>query len=167
MASRPLDSDEALAPPLYALAAFLLAMPAADFLQGIGAPQPGSVQWRFATIGLLSSYLAMPLVGLALAVVVAAVREHRVVQRILALTNIAGAVMLVCLVALFVLDALQLRSGVPAEARGNMESASLRAVLKHVAAAAVLGWLGLRGYRVSAWRAEKTSRKTPVPLISK
>lgn len=167
MASKPLDSDEALAPPLYLLAAFLVAMPAADFLQGIGAPQPGSVQWRFATIGLLSSYVAMPLVGVALAVVVAAVREHRVAQRALALANLAVAVVLVCLVALFTLDALQLRSGVPADSRGNLESASLRAVLKHVAAAVVLFWLGMRGLRISAWRAEKTSRRTAVPLITK
>lgn len=167
MASKPHDYAEALAAPMYALAAYLIAMPAVDYAQSIGAPQLGSAQWRFASIGLLSSVLTTPVLGIALAVVIAATREHHAAQRVFAWLTLGTAAMLLMLTVLFALDALQLRGGVPDEARANMERASLRAVLKYLGTVALLAWLGFKSLGISARRAAKPEGRAPVPLITK
>jgi len=67
-----LDPDEALAGPLYAVAAMLLIVPLTDFVLSVPPAQFSSVQWRFATAGLFSGYTVQPILGLALAFVVTA-----------------------------------------------------------------------------------------------
>jgi hypothetical protein len=61
--STRLDPDEALAGPLYAVAAMLVIVPLTDFLLSVPPPQLSSVQWRFATAGLFSSYIVQPILG--------------------------------------------------------------------------------------------------------
>src|SRR5690606_2798971 len=119
----------------YALAVVLVLMSTLDFLQSVSGFQPGSIQWRFATVGLLSSYLVMPILGAVMAIVVAAVCEHRVVLRVLGVVAVLSAFALVVCVIGFGLDVLQLRNSVPTENREAFTGASMRAAAKHVLAA--------------------------------
>jgi hypothetical protein len=167
MARKPLDPDEALAAPLYVLAVLLVLMPAIDFLQSVGGVQPSNVQWRFATVGLLSSFLLTPLLGTGVAMVVAAVRGHVLLQRMLAIGNLAASAVLLLLLAGFVLDVLQLRPAVPEEGRAAFQSASLRAMLKHAATVALLFFFGLRGLRISSWRRVSRAQKPSVVIVGK
>jgi hypothetical protein len=130
------------------MAAILVAMAAIDFVQSVGGLHPGNIQWRFATGGLLSSFLTTPLLGVALAVVVAAVRGHQRVLRALAFTALLATLCLVLAAAAFVLDVLQLRPSVPADARQAFVAASIRVLLKLGIGALGLAWLGVRGLRV-------------------
>lgn len=167
MALKPLDPDEALAGPLYAVALILVAMSTLDFLQSVGGIQPRNIQWRFATVGLLSSFLAMPLLGSAIAVVVATIRGHHVVQRILGGLNIAAALVLILLLVAFALDAIQLRGTVPAEARRAFEAASLRAAAKHLLAIGGLAYLGWRTLRLAPVSRAPREQPRAVPLVNR
>jgi hypothetical protein len=168
MSSRPPTSGalEAIAAPLYAFAALLVAIPALDFVQSVGMPQLGNLQWRFATVGLLSSVLLTPLLGVVIAMSVASLRGHVVAMRLLALASAIAAGALVVLVAGFLLDVFQLRSGVPEAGRAGFRTASMKAVTKHLAVALILGFLAARAWRVSAWRAPAPER-APVPIVSR
>jgi hypothetical protein len=168
MSSRPALDDplEAMAAPLYAFAALLVALPALDFVQSVGTPQLGNVQWRFATVGLLSSVLLTPMLGLVIGMAVASVRRHAPLLRVLALACALGAGALIVLVGGFTLDLFQLRSSVPDGGRAGFRTASIKAVTKHVAAALVLGFLAARAWRGSSWRAPARERG-PVPIVTR
>lgn len=161
MPKPPLDPEEALAGPLYVVAVLLIAMPAVDFLLSVGTPQPGSVQWRFATVGLLSGYTMTPVLGTALALVVSAVAGHALVQKVLVALCLTSAVGLVVLSAGFVLDTLQLRFTIPSDGQGAFRSAALRALLKHGLAAVAFWYLGWRARRMFPDHiAQKLARST-------
>lgn len=148
MPKPPLDPEEALAGPLYVVAILLVAMPAIDFVLSVGSLQPGSVQWRFATVGLLSGYTLTPILGAAMGLVVAAVAGHALVQKVLVALCLTSAVVLAVLSVGFVLDTLQLRLTIPSDGQGAFRSAALRALLKHGLAAVAFWYLGWRARRM-------------------
>ncbi|MFN8572214.1 MAG: hypothetical protein U0132_09160 [Gemmatimonadaceae bacterium] len=153
MPSLYVDTDELLAGPLYAFGLLLIALPMLDFGSSIVPVHATNLQWRFATLGLLSNFLMTPMMGLCLMVVVAAVRGHRGVQRSLAIVNTLLVLMLVAALALFALDAVQLNGSVPADQAETFHSAAYKAVVKHVAALIVLALLAVAGWRVSSQHA--------------
>jgi hypothetical protein len=167
MPKRSMSSDEALSAPLYGLAVLLMAVPLLDFLQSIGPLRPANVQWRFATVGLLSGVLLTPMLGLSIAMVLAAVRGQPRLQRILSLFSLLVATTLTLLLISFVLDALQVANVVPEQGRSAFRSASIKAVLKQVSVAAVLFVLGLRGWGISASRGRRRDAHGQIPLVSK
>jgi hypothetical protein len=157
---------EVLGAPLYLFAALLAAVPCIDFVQSIGVPQVGNVQWRFATVGLLSSVLLTPMLGLVIAMVTALVRSDVVPLRALALLSALSAAVLFVLLAGFVLDVLQLRGSIPEAGRAGFRTASIKAVVKHMSAVMVLAFLGLRAWRISSWRTPSEARG-PIPIVSR
>lgn len=164
--STRLDPEEALAGPLYVVAAMLIVVPAVDFLLSVPAAQPSSVQWRFAAAGQLSAYLMTPVLGLALAFVVAAVLEHYVVQRVLVVVCLTTAVALVVLGVGFMLDVGQVRGSVPTDGRPAFESAWKRAIIKHEFSAVAIAFLGWRGRRMLPALSRQRGPK-PVHVVSK
>ena len=143
-----LDPEDALAGPLYAVAALLVVIPAADFLLSVASPQPSSVQWRFAAVGLLSGFTLTPVLGVAMAMVVAAFLRHVTVQRVLVVLCLAMAAILLILSAGFLLDVIQVGASVPAEGRAAFKSAWTRALIKHLLVALALAYLGWRARRM-------------------
>ncbi|MCC6927701.1 MAG: hypothetical protein IT359_01810 [Gemmatimonadaceae bacterium] len=144
------ERADALIVPAYLIAFLLVATPAMDFVTSILPLRLGDIEWRFASVGLLSGFLLTPLLGVLLAMGVAAYAEHVLLQRILAIVNLVLGACFAVLVAFFVLDILQLRSVVQAEAKAAFESAASKAIVKHlsfVVASLVLGWRGLRASR--------------------
>lgn len=155
--SKPrLEPDEALAGPLYLVAGLLFFMPLLDFAMSIGPAQFASVQWRFASVGLLSGYTLMPLLGLAMALGLAGLLRQRVAQRVLIVFCLTLAVVIVLISVVFLLDVVQLRATVPADGRPAFQSASMRALAKHLLGGFAFWYLG--------WRAR---RMVPPPIRAK
>lgn len=161
-----LENEDALPAPLYGVAALLVLLPAIDFLQSVGGFQPGNSQWRFGTVGALSSYLATPVLGVAVALVVAAIARHHGVRRGVAVGCFVVSAGLALLSAGFALDALQLRDSVGPGVRGAFQGASARALVKLLIVAAALAFLGWRAWRIAAEHPGGPG-KAPVPLVSR
>lgn len=162
--SRP-GGAEALIAPLYLLAFLLVATPLMDFVTSILPLRVGDIEWRFASVGLLSGFLLTPLLGIALAVGVAHLGGHLRFQRLLAILNIVVAVVCVALQVFFVLDIFQLRAAVQAEAADAFQSAALKAVIKHVSFFLTLGYLGWRGLRISRWGRPAEARRQQAAVV--
>lgn len=158
------DGPEALIAPLYLVAFLLVATPVMDFATSIVPIRIGDIEWRFASVGLLSGFLLTPLLGLALAVGVAHVGGHLRFQRILAILNLLVTVAFVALLVLFLLDVVQLQGSVQAQSKAAFATAALKALIKHASFAIALGFLGWRGIRVSRWSAPE-GRRGPAAII--
>ncbi len=139
-----LDPEEALARPLYVVAAMLVVIPLVEFLLVVPPAEYSSVQWRFAAAGLLSSHTLLPILGLALAFVISAFLRHHSVQRALVVACLTIAVFLAVVSILFALDARSLRPSVPPAGRPAFSSAWTRALITHVLSAVTLAYLGWR-----------------------
>jgi hypothetical protein len=99
-----------IAAPTYALAAIFVFFTGLELLQATWPPKIGEVAWRVVAIGLVSRTLLTPLLGLLLAFAVALFLEQRRVLRGLAIANGALAALLLIAMAVFALDALQMRT---------------------------------------------------------
>ncbi len=148
MSRTPLDPEEALAGPLYVVAGLLVVVPALDFALSLAAPQLSSVQWRFASVGLLSGFTLTPILGITIALGVAGGMRHVLAQRLLVVTCLAGSLLLLVLSLGFLLDVAQLRASVPPEGRPAFSNAWQRALAKHVLSAIALGYLGWKARRM-------------------
>jgi len=164
--STRLDPEEALAAPLYVVAMMLILIPAADFLLSVPPPEPSSIQWRFAAVGLLSGYTMTPILGLALALVVSVVAKQVALQRLLVITCLMLAVILLFLSVGFMLDVVQLRASIPQDGRPAFNSAWTRAIIKHGLSAGTLAYLGWRARRMLPARSRHRDPK-PVIVVSK
>jgi hypothetical protein len=94
---------------LYPVGFLLTLVPLVDLALRVYPPKFGTVQWRFAALGLLAGNLGTVLLGLGLIGLVAALVGHRMVLRVLAIIALVGGVLLVGGLGMFVLDALQVR----------------------------------------------------------
>jgi hypothetical protein len=164
--SLPLDPEDALAGPLYAIAALLILLPVVDFALSIPAAEFSSVQWRFASVGLLSGYTMTPIMGLGLAFVISAVRKQYTVQRLLVIICLTTALALGAMTISFVLDGLQVRASVPEEGRPAFMNAWTRALLKLALSGVALAYLGWRARRMIPAPSRHRTPKT-VHVVSK
>lgn len=159
------DGAEALIAPLYLLAFLLVATPLMDFVTSIVPLRPGDIEWRFASVGLLSGFLLTPLLGIALAIGAAHLGGHLRFQRVLAIVNLVVAASCIGLLVFFVLDIFQLKVAVQPEAAEAFKSAALKAVIKHVSFFLTLGFLGWRGIRISRWGTPAEARRPQAAVI--
>jgi MFS family permease len=147
-----------LALPGYALGVFLLLMPLIDTLVSAWPPRPGVIGWRFGAVGLYSNAFLTPLVGVILLLVLAKAMEHRKVIRLLSILTAIAAVFVLGALAVFILDALQMRAAVRAEAKTTFDRASALAMVKYLVTAVILAL-----FSVKSWQA---SRRTRTPVVS-
>jgi hypothetical protein len=144
-----------LAAPAYFVAALLVVLPILDFLTNVWPPQPGHAVWRYGSAGLFTGFVLTPLLGVLVALGVAAVAEHGRALTVLGITSVVVAVLFVLLTGLFVLDGLQVRASVPPQSKVRFELGIWRAVVKYLVVAGALTWLG-----VAARRAGRHARHT-------
>jgi hypothetical protein len=156
---RALAGLRALAWPVYFAGALTLLLPLADLLASVWPVRIGQLEWRFGSLGLLSGFTLSPVLGLIMCMAAAAVLEHWIVQRLLAVLSMIGAVLLVAMVVIFGFDWLQYRAAAPLEARPGMDTGSIKALAKHGLVSASLLWLGF-----ASWRA---GRRPRVPARAK
>jgi len=153
----------AIAWPVYLAGILTALLPMVDLLASVWPPRLGQVEWRFGTLGLLSGFTLSPLLGLIMCMAAAAVLEHRIVQRVLAVFALIGAAKMAAIIVIFSLDWLQFRAAAPADARTGMDVGSVKAIIKHALVAASLIWLGIAGWRAS--RREYRARRSTPPLV--
>lgn len=151
MNSRYADPEGALAAPFYAFAVLLVATPTIDFVTSIFPMQLRSPQWRFASAGLLSGYLLTPMLGIAIAMTVSAIRGQAGVQRFLSVVNLLLALLLLVLLVSFVLDVMQLNGVVPADGIRAFHAAAAKAVFKYATSILVLIVFAVRGWKLASW----------------
>lgn len=164
--STRLDPEEALARPLYVVAFALVLIPTLDFVFSVPPAEFASVQWRFAAVGLLSGFAVMPMMGLALACVIAGMLKQFHVVRLLVIVCLTTALVLIVISLGFVLDVLQLMASVPPEGRSAFNSAWIRAISKTALSAVVLAYLGWRARRMMPAPTRHRTPKT-VHVVSK
>jgi hypothetical protein len=165
MTSRRLDDAEPLVAPLYFVALLLVATPAIDFATSVLPLRPSNIEWRFASVGLLSGFLLTPLLGIVVAMATAALAGQGRVQRALAVVNAVTCGVAVVILLMFLLDIIQLRSVVQAEAKASFEGAAVKAVLKHISFCIATGWLAKRGFQASRWASEGAKRPAAAVIV--
>jgi hypothetical protein len=95
---------------LYPIAFLLILVPLADLSIRGFPPQLGSLQWRFGIVGVLFSNLGTVLLGLGLVGLVAAFNSHRGILKALGYVALTLAAVTIAMLALFALDAVQMRT---------------------------------------------------------
>jgi hypothetical protein len=138
-----------IAPAAYCIAALLLLLPSMDYIGNVWPFRPGAVDWRYGAVGMISTYLLSPLIGLLLASATAALLPQPKVSKLLGVLGWVAALGLLLAVAGFVLDSLQVRSAAPADARWVTTTSFLLASAKMVGAAFTLMILGVGNLRAS------------------
>ena len=88
-----------------------------DFVTSIVPYLPGSSKWRFASSALFAGFLLTPLLGVALAMIVAGLMNHRYVLRWIGIISFLVAIVLVGACALLALDIIELRASAESEVR--------------------------------------------------
>ncbi len=161
-----LDPEEALAGPLYGVAALLIVIPLVDFVLSVPSAEFSNTQWRFAAVGLFSGYTLTPILGLAMALVIAAFLKQFAIQRWLVAASLSFAALLIAVSLGFLLDMQELRGSVPNDGRAAFKSAWTRASVKLALSAIGLVYLGWSARRMIPARVRQRPSKT-VHVISK
>src|SRR5262245_24947268 len=100
-----------------AVAFALIVLPPLDVLFAVLPLRIGQLRWRVATIGLISGYLMMPMLGFLIGLTAAHLRERRTLARFYAIaSSLIGIAVLVAAV-LFTLDTVQLRPEISLETK--------------------------------------------------
>jgi hypothetical protein len=156
MAKRSPTAEAAphLTGPAYAVALLFVAFPFFDTIAQVWPLGLDSPSWRYGAIGLGANYLISVLFGMLGLALVAALSRHR--RTLLGVTILSGLGALLALVAAlgFLLDAFEVRAGVPRDDPRTLwlfDVGAGKATAKYLLSAAVLAWLGL-----TAWRAGRT-----------
>lgn len=159
--TRRLDPEEALAGPLYFVAALLVVVPLIDFMLSVPAPEFANRQWRFTTVGLLSGYTLLPVLGVALAFAISAILRHYTIQRVLVIACLTSAVLFALLSYRFWVDMGDQRFATVPDEMPAFVSAGNRAIIKLILTTVAFGYLGWRARRMIP---APTRHKTPKPV---
>ena len=162
-----LDPEVALSGPLYLVSGMLFIVPVVDFLTGVATFEPSSYEWRFRTFGLLSNHILLPVVGIALALVVAAVTKQYSLQRALVVFCLTIAVALATMTFFFLSDLGDARLSVSGAQQAAFAGATNKAIVRLVLATAATGYLGWRARRMIPSTTMRHKAPKPVHVISK
>ena len=143
------DRFGSVARATYLVAILLIVGPLLDLAASVWPLSPGSVAWRFAATGLLSKALLVPLLGSLAAVIAALVLDHRRFLQVTSGVNAGIAILLIGITIAFVLDTVQLRSGVAPQVKTEYDVAALWALVNLVLVGAAVGGLGIGGFKAS------------------
>jgi hypothetical protein len=157
---RSADVSHYLTGVVYAVGFLFVLLPLADTFAQVWPPSFGNPGWRYGTVGLGANYLISVLFGMLLMTLVANFRWHRRTLTFLGILDLVMALVALLGTMSFLLDAAQVRMGVP---RDNMQALRIfdigaeKAVFKYLLSEVVLVWMG-----VASWRAAKAIPHTNV-----
>ena len=103
------ENVQRYAKALYPVALLLVLVPLIDLSLRTFPPQFGTLQWRFATVGLLLGNFGTLLLGFGLIGLMAVLTGHRRVLRVLGFVTLVLGVLVLAVLVLFALDAVQIR----------------------------------------------------------
>jgi hypothetical protein len=142
---------------LYFIAALLIGLSLLDFIATIWPFVPSDVRWRYGAIGLSSGFLLTPLLGFALAALLANFAGHRRVLVIVGIVALVLGILLILGVLGFGLDAIQVRREASPGGRRVTEISTIKAGFKLTLGALGLLWIGWGSIR--QFRSTKTIAK--------
>lgn len=151
---------------LYPVGLLLILSPLLDLATAVWPLRAGEVSWRFGTFGLITGALITPILGLVLFQGAATLLDHLKTLWTVSLIDLILGLLLLAGIALFALDAVQLRGAVAAAARRSYDAAAIKALLTALLEVVVLGWVGIGGIRaVSAERKRIGARESSAQLV--
>lgn len=127
----------------YAVAAFFVLSPIMDVFTNSWPVAVGQEEWRFGFVGVLSNYLVSVLFGMILASLLAATAGHRTMLKVLGWLAWATVAFLVITVLALILDTLQLRPAVRADAVTMFKIGAVKTAVKITAVIVVLALLAI------------------------
>lgn len=149
---------------LYLTSALLVILPALDFITGVYPYLPVSAKWRFASSAVFTGSLLLPILGLALAMMVAALMQQRAVFRLVSFLSLLLVLTLLAATGLLALDLIELRATAESEVRTAVVVAGGRALLKNLIMAGVLTYLAF-ACRAASGTMEPPRGETPLAPI--
>jgi hypothetical protein len=151
--------------PVYFLAILFLALPLMDYVMNVWPLQLDKVNWRYGAFGLAGGFLLTPLLGLVMLMVASILFENR---RVLSLTAVLSSIVALGLILLsmaFILDSLQMRSGVPASQKKIFDAGVLKALVKDVTGAVCAAWVAFGSFRHLSSKGAAVRRADGSPLV--
>ena len=174
MANRSPTAEAApyLTGPAYAVALLFVVFPVVDTIAQVWPLGLDSPSWRYGAIGLGANYLVSALFGMVALALIAALRQHRRILQAATIVGGIGALLLLVAALSFVLDAFQVRAGVPRDDPRTLwlfDVGAAKAELKYLAGAGILAWMGLMGWKAGRTiaRPEIASDEEAPRLVSK
>lgn len=149
------------------LALLFVITPAADFIANVAPFQITDAHWRYGTIALWSGFMLTPMLGLVISTVAAELLGQVRLQRVLGFLTLGSGIALGLLLFLFGLDLIQVRHGVPDDARLTFDVGSMKALAKHLTIVPALVWLGLLNLRLAKQGAAGKARTSDGYLASR
>ena len=135
---------------LYLFAFVLVFWPLVDLVTNTLPMHPGDVRWRYGFAGLLAGFLHTPILGLALATFLAYSRSSGFTLRALAALELLGALVLLLIMGVFVLDVVQVRAMRPPDSMPAFLTGAAISEAKHFTAFLVLVALGIGSWKTGA-----------------
>lgn len=153
---------------LYPVALVLLLVPIVDLTLRSMPPQFGTLQWRFATVGLLLGNYGTILLGAGLVGLVAAITGNRGVLRAVGIGAIVMAVLTLAVILMFGLDAVQIRRLAAPNFKRPILTSSAGALFNGVLGA--IAWIAMGRGALAASRAARViaprgSTRAASPLV--
>jgi hypothetical protein len=166
------DAAPYLTGPAYAVALLFVLFPVIDTVAQVWPLGLDSPSWRYGTIGLGANYLISALFGMLGLALVAALRKHRRVLMGMSFLSGLGALLLLVAALAFILDAFQVRAGVPRDDPRTLwlfDVGAAKAEFKYLAGGALLALLGLMSWKAGRTfaRPESTADDDAPRLVSK
>jgi hypothetical protein len=161
------ENTERYVRALYPVGLLLVCVPLADLTLRAIPPQFGTLQWRFATGGLLLGNYGTIILGAGLCGLVAALVGDRRVLRAVGVCALVMAVLTVALLVLFGLDAVQIRQLANPALKRNILLSSTGAAF--TGAFGTVVWLTLARAALAASRAAvrpAARARTATPLVA-
>ncbi len=152
MASQRTNVAHYLTGPMYAVGFLFVFSPLADTFAQVWPPSFGNPSWRYGTIGVGANYVISVLFGMLLMSFVAGRQAHRRTLLVLTWVNVVFALVAIAGTVTFVLDALQVRAGLPRNNEATLRMFTIgteKATLKYLLGEIVLLWLALVSWRAA------------------
>jgi len=128
----------------------------------------GTVGWRFGTVGLLTDSLVGFVFGVVWTIAIAAILDDRRTARVLSAFMSVVAIGLLAVLALFVLDALQVRAGVQPSYKTAYDVSVIKAAATMAISFPIALAIGIAGWRSTRPRgAAAPARTAPAVLLNR
>jgi hypothetical protein len=161
LSSKPLERT---AGPFYFLALLFLVLPLVDYVMNVWPLSPGTVNWRYGALGLSGGFLLTPLLGLVMLLTGSILFGHRGMRVFVGVVSAVLALLLALGMMLFVLDSLQVRRGVAADAMWAYDVGVIKAIVKIFTGAICSAWVALVAFR-KLQDAPGRSKRYDAPLV--
>jgi hypothetical protein len=147
---------------LLATGLLMTAVSVLDLLSNLWPFSPGSIEWRYGAIGIMSGFAVTPLLGLVLLMIGAELRNLTGMVKAIGYLNVALAVLLGLILLLFLLDGLQIRQMAPEQRQAVTSRAVVIAAVRLIGGLAAFAVVGRAALRLSAPGRREASPKSPI-----